>query len=451
MRGTWLLVLVLTSWSWGCGGSSKGTIDAATHGPDAPASIDASTAVDAPPSSPDAAAPLPVDVQVWNGTPVAGADVVWNDATGAVIAHDLTDATGHASRILPPGASVTAIISVGIGGPYVRKVETVLDVRPGDVLTLGDRGPSSSYLCTAHVIFPGTFPGAASYRAHAIGAIDQTLNASPLDLGINTNGVEPSGDFSVIAEALDGTGTVIATSSISVPAPAPMATVDVMLPAWRSDFTSLAVDVVHGAPSLGHQELISMLGTYGALEIYQRNGNLDASGATDQQFATFDVDVGIQYGVTVAIPNGWGAQIGSLQPSATSLAVDCDDWPGAVTGSMFDVPPGQLTPRATFTIPTDGMPATGIVFSVMYQDPMGYPLIWYLAAPATVALPVQFPQLPDVLAADRTPTANFSLEKVWLMRSPTLFPDQASFRRWFGVFSDGLRPPTPYSVFLSYQ
>lgn len=102
--------------------------DGVRHTPDAP------RADGAPDSSVDAAV-LPVTLTAtYNGQPVAGVHVYFQNADSSVVLATTTDASGAASAVMQPGGYVTAINPYGAQGQ--DDLETFAGVKPGDHLLL---------------------------------------------------------------------------------------------------------------------------------------------------------------------------------------------------------------------------------------------------------------------------------------------------------------------------
>ena len=81
------------------------------------------------------AAPNPVTLAaVYNGTPVAGVKVYFQNADSSLVLATTTDATGTASAVMQPGGYVTAVNPYALGG--TDQLDTFAGVKPGDHLVL---------------------------------------------------------------------------------------------------------------------------------------------------------------------------------------------------------------------------------------------------------------------------------------------------------------------------
>lgn len=140
LRGATLALLAISPFAYlacsddsaGGGGSiSLSTVDASTNPvADAAPAIDAGTVthVDAGPTT------ASVLVVTANKLPEPGVQVVFHDASGAVLGTETTDATGIATHPMPAGGSVTAVF----GNATASNLVTILGAQPGDALTTLD-------------------------------------------------------------------------------------------------------------------------------------------------------------------------------------------------------------------------------------------------------------------------------------------------------------------------
>jgi hypothetical protein len=92
------------------------------------------------------------------GAPAVGANVVFLDPDGTLVKRVATDTSGKAQADVLPGGNVTSIVLVNT--QYV--LMTVLGVKPGDDLVLGNKSTDSSVAGTFTVTYPA-FNGATSY------------------------------------------------------------------------------------------------------------------------------------------------------------------------------------------------------------------------------------------------------------------------------------------------
>src|SRR5437660_3396965 len=108
-----------------CGKAPLEAVDAASE------SSDAASAGDA--ASPDAVAPGPVSITVYDfGHAIApGMVVVFLDANDQIVANTTTDANGVATAVMAPGGSVTAQQPNRGGTAFEMTLFTYLDVKPG--------------------------------------------------------------------------------------------------------------------------------------------------------------------------------------------------------------------------------------------------------------------------------------------------------------------------------
>jgi hypothetical protein len=438
-----------------CGGSgTKAHVDAAAT-PDAPA-IDAPSpvidapSIDAPPPTIDATPPAPVTITVFDeGAPIPGADVVWNDATGAVIAHDTTDMAGQVSRVVPGGSSVTAIFHL-VMTPFARTTVTTLDVQPGDQLVAGmPVKEDGSAIGMVHATLPGSYPGAAHYSV-SVGGITQNADISPLDMALVDTSLNAGGTFNAYALAVDAAFHPLAFSSLTaLTPPAFGGTVNATFGPWRTDFAHLIVTNTNGPMNAPWNTSIALRDDHAIFNWLSADGTLDMTGAGSGFITTIPADAptSYTYHAIAGLVNSSVNELGRIPASTMSLAIDFSHAPAMMTSGTSSVVPSG-TPIVSFTAGTPDTSA-GTVIQLNWQEGSNL-LMWLLAAPAGTAQPIRYPDLPDELAADRlAPSTVFTLTEMSSIASPVLFPDEASFRRNWGVIGEGLDFLGPYTVFMS--
>jgi hypothetical protein len=429
-----VLVAVISA----CGGSGG------TSHPDAHPAIDSSSAVDSPPAI-DGPVPTTADVTAYDdGTPVAGADVVFSDPSGAVASHVVTDATGVASATVAPGSMITVIVKQGTS----HTLYTFFAVQPGDHLVAGSPIATSNVVGSAHVILPGAVTGATDYWADL--GCDFGSGSVPFTADIDVYSSCGS-TFGVLATARDSQGTILAWSSLTGLPITP--STNALLPAWRTDVTPFSVAITHGTPLAGLAG--SLLMNHGAMGFLgpPMDGTLDASGArtispgvpNDGSLDSLTVDM------REVLPSMGGATIlrsrfQRLASVGAGVAEDLSNLPPALTGRTIDVAPAKTTPEAAWTSAGDLAAATdGLWIEMNWSDGMGGGWEWIGIAPSTAASPLQFPDLPDSLAEDRvTPGQTFgSLHEVELVKSD-LFAGAAAWRQdyWKIMF---VTPAMPFT------
>lgn len=149
----------------------------------------------APDATPDASVPGSVTITVYDNTqspqPVPGMPVLFQDASGAVVAAVTTDAQGQATAVMAAGGSVTAKRPQrnGVTGDLVYMF---LGVKPGDRLMAG--APTAATPTSFPVTFTvPAYAGAYSYRVATqcglggsapatLTTLNAQLSCSPVDV-----------------------------------------------------------------------------------------------------------------------------------------------------------------------------------------------------------------------------------------------------------------------------
>ncbi|MFI5296711.1 MAG: hypothetical protein ACHREM_01325 [Polyangiales bacterium] len=146
------------------------------------------------------AAPLPVTITVINPLGVEpGVTIAFQDATGAVLGMATTDSTGTASRVVPSGSQVTALL----GSPTSPSLITITAVEPGDVLYVFDSNFAGATASVAAL--PAPLPDAGvdaslSFAANA-GPCSTTFVTPPASLSLSSTCVNAGKfPFLVVAE-----------------------------------------------------------------------------------------------------------------------------------------------------------------------------------------------------------------------------------------------------------
>ncbi|HXQ94695.1 MAG TPA: hypothetical protein VN864_05970, partial [Thermoplasmata archaeon] len=154
--------------------------------PDSPADA-ADSPVDSPPDAVVEAGPAPVVVTVVGiGGLEASVPIVYGDSTGAVSATGTTDANGQASKVVPAGSMITAVMGTA-ANPWLY---TVMGVEPGDSLLVIDRTlPASASFPVQFDGLPTPLPvidsGSPNYVVYAGGCTNYGMSWS-LDLASNS-------------------------------------------------------------------------------------------------------------------------------------------------------------------------------------------------------------------------------------------------------------------------
>lgn len=214
-----------------------------------------------PDSSPDVdAGPLPVKVIVLrNGAPEANVNVVFQDATGAVLEAKTTAIDGSASRVVTAGAMVTVVL----GSVVSSQLVTVVGVKPGDVLTaIDDTGTIDAVAVDLPLATP---PQGTVYYAAQTGRCGSFLNqAGPLRYSVAPE-CKRAGKFPVLVFAQDINQASIGYSfkkGNTVTAPDGGTTPITGLPAWATagSVQLTATNAGTAAVDLGYAEIADGIG-----------------------------------------------------------------------------------------------------------------------------------------------------------------------------------------------
>jgi hypothetical protein len=392
----------------------------------------------APPPGPDGSIPdgsipdaLPADVDAGprgiavviadrEGKPVAGATVVFHDATGAVIDTATTDAAGRAYR---PGVGPQMVTAaVGTAATDDTNLHTWTGVEDGDVLRMvvearGAQRAAPSY----NVTFPGAFAGASSYtvdveECQAFSGdppTPQTLFLYP-GCARATN--------ALLGTARDQAGSAIAFSSLKgLVTPPDAGSAPAALPAWAAP--TPVVLGIENPPGVRAVRAVytQIVGTVP----YRQEGFFQGDGG-----APFGSAAGFPDAVqALAVNGGFGGStqaVGKRVAPTASIIIDFAQSLPAITGATND-----LTDRARPTIAwKSDQPLTS-------SDGGGVRIRWFRNNESTgnwtftvapTATSVKAPALPAALAAWLPQAQDGVEEPTVAFGESDLLPGYAQFR-----------------------
>jgi hypothetical protein len=363
----------------------------------------------------------PVSVRALTGAdqPAAGIDVVFGDASGAVLQHTQTDASGQASLTMDAGGMVT-LITRHPDNPNVPLLQTITDLRPGDTVeTYASIYTSNSVplLGKVQIDFPGRLPSGTfvimidlgcqsryvypTYGDRLQGYVADVYKYCPLpaDGTLDVFVTALNGDF--VPLAFSTSKGIILDPSRKTPAPFP--------DGWRTDFRKFGLEYANVPAGLGRFSAAVMpvhegtsRGIYGAPD---KDVVAGESGARTMRYP--DLAEGL---VSVA----------ELVPSARD-----HDGPYLIYERMFadlpdsarvdfatDVPPlvtnvaltdgTSVRPGATWKAPADLSNVDLGTYTIEWR--VGdYYASWSVTFPPDAQSPLRVPVLPAALAALRPP------------------------------------------------
>jgi hypothetical protein len=189
----------------------------------------------------------------YEGEPLAGQWVVFQDEGGNVLSSARSGTDGKASAEVGPRAMVTVA-----HGASLRRLYTVMDVKPGDEIVVGEKEDDESVAAvvgTARVRFPGPHPGAVVYTASlGVGATEGTDPNGAIPLPILKRYLVDGAKLKALGEALDARGEPVAFAFAWAPwdeaKTKARAEVDVPLSPWSTAFRSFEIAVTNAPPGL---------------------------------------------------------------------------------------------------------------------------------------------------------------------------------------------------------
>jgi hypothetical protein len=373
----------------------------------------------------------PATVHIVDDVPVVGRDVVFQTSDGSVVTHAQTGADGVASAEVSPGGMVTVVRADG----SAARALTVMGVQPGDHLEMGWRYTRSVLLGEASVTGPGAFAGAAVYVVQVPCAAVYTASLSaPIVMDITSTCLDADGRLQLLGVAHDASLVPVAFSYVrDIDFGAHAAAVT--LPAWRTDWQDVAVELrnppeaasdvsaslrLRRSTSVLQGDSVSRSWTTGALSFPLRlpRGFADA----------------VNYEVEVASVPG--------RPNERSRQGLSGTWPATAipptlpVDATVDLLPRLHTPVLDATDPvrpTVTWSATGDIAgttALRVEITWAASRTWAIVAPPGVPLPLTVPALPDALAAFRPPAAAPTRVEVFAIDAPSI-GGYAGYRQGF--------------------
>lgn len=336
------------------------------------------------PTGPGVVAPTEVTVRLYEGTPLASADVLFLEASGALSGRTETNASGEARGPLGDGGTVT-IASQNASG---NRLDIIAGAEPGQTFGIG--WIDGATVASVRVVPPGPFEGAWAYQFEN-GCYTASGLTLPADVSLSIVAPEcPAGEVSVLALVLGFDGLPIAYSyATDVPVPAG-SEVEVAMPAWKTDFIPMRVGTAGTAPAgMPYLELRAWLARGGA-----RFAGVATWSATEVELLVppgFADHMGYEittYGSTTA------SRLLRQTPMAQAATVTVD-----LSAEMLSAPHGTIAADGRVALPEDAPSLAAVAVELSWPAVSSVPsLVASLVSPAAPGSVVSLPTLPADLA-----------------------------------------------------
>jgi hypothetical protein len=332
--------------------------------------------------------------------PIAGADVVFHDATGAPTAHVRTDGAGRASADVEPGALITVLLLDDMAG--LRSRATFVGVMPGDELTYRSLVQSGNLIGTATVTIPA-FPGADWYVLSAGCAEMPGINVNlPVDLPIFQTCLSPDGTLDFLATA-SYLGQPIGYSWVrDCEWAAPMS---VTMPPWVNPAmltvtaTSAPAGTVEAFIGLDYgMRQRSFAGSYSYAPLGPGEETAFSMFYAPQFGDLIETTVGVGFGPAPGHYNGHSYIVErAVSPPALRSVNLGADLLARVSPPVYDLSdPGR--PTLSWAAPASIAETDGGAVSLYFSE-AGVPQVWSFLIPPDTPGTVQAPALPEELAS----------------------------------------------------
>lgn len=329
------------------------------------------------------------------GLPAAGEDVVFHDADGNVLEHLVTgsDGSGSVSRVIDRGDMVTAAHVDEYGD---RELVTLANLAPLEDLRFEFFSWDEPVVTTAE-ISAELFPGATDYVAHYPCGLSLSTDPS-FSPDLEADCLDAGGRFDVGVTAEDDVGVPVAwTVRTNVPV-VEAGTTTVAMPPWRSDFDAQDFEISSEPPT-------STPGTLIAATLVQRHVEV-ASTSTAFSELPFSTSLPMlppgpdQTRLVMLLTDGsWLIDIDSANGPFVADANDFLESPVMAADGF-----GTTRPTASWAgVPTASLDAT--LVRLFWEPPSGDWNTWSVFRKPTGTGSLEFPALPDALAAFRPDSA----------------------------------------------
>jgi hypothetical protein len=390
-----------------------------------------------------------------NGTPAAGATVVFSDPSGALLQMATTDSNGSASFAVPAMGMVTvADMSTG----SLSTIQTIAGVQPNDQLLFGGRRPPSTLTGNIKVSYPNVFPGAQYVDVDLGCQVAQDHQPTQaLTIPVTSSCLDHNSLLTVVSTARKSDGTALAyalDTDITIPAGG---TATLAVSMWKTDFvdyTMIASDVPTG-------------GTLFVASIGLSRSGSPAFGSASQTKA---IMAGTLLQDVVPMPPAfgdkmnWSARVffGGFTGPASEVALYNTAPTATITVDLGTTLLGQIT-RATLDASMPQRPAltwdsaassgnlTGASLRVQWSvnGTMG---TWEALHPPAASGSFQFPEMPaDIAAKLPTSAANYVGNRVEIT-DVSGFPTYDEYRTQVGYAGTAMViPPDNTRLRSSYR
>ncbi|HEX3769869.1 MAG TPA: hypothetical protein VHV30_03345 [Polyangiaceae bacterium] len=421
------------------------------------------------------AGPQPLTLTVLSaGAPESGINVVFQDATGAVVTTSVTGPAGSVSQLVAAGSQVTVLL----GTPQNPNLVTIQDVAPGDALEVVDGPvPTESSGQNVSVSLPAPSWDASDVSEEVFAG--PCYNPLPYPLYLSSY-CTSAGQFPLLAIATEGAEIAYtyqlanAVPEGGLPDGSDAYPFGITRP-WSTSNAVATVDAIN-APSIDDDGTttstagdvqLSYFETAGGITFSDPQGPSGVTGDGGVESAQFVMHPGypnflqgqatINRGTSNGVVFSGGATRAAAQATSLAMSFDLSTLP-LITNSAIDASDGGTTsqPDVIWTSAGPLTAADGIFVSLQWfsngTDDAGnttYTNGTWTILSSSAATHVQAPALPTSLAS-WAPSADASfdsLPRVGAVKAPT-FGGYGGLRATFGSLSfiDGYQvtvPPLP--------
>jgi hypothetical protein len=356
-------------------------------------------------SKPNHAGPLGrAVVSVYDdGRPLADRWVVFQDSEGKVTSSTRSGADGKASGEVHAGSMVTVAF-----GTSVQHLVTILAVKPGDEIVIGERedeGGSGNTVAPAKVLLPGPLASAARYAVSlGVGTTEVADVTRPLPMPILRRFLVDEGKFRVLGLALDASGEALAFAfDWGTLGATDGGDAEVRLPAWSTDWREQRIILSNPPAGLtkAAAELAIVVGEHAQFERGRREATVQ--GETSLRFSV-PRPLGTDTLYRLELTYGTSGDKALHSRRAKSLPDDVRlDLRVAllprISAAVVETTRDRSRPVAHWTVAGDVGSADATIVQLAWPDTREH--VWTIVGPATQRPDLEVPELPEALRAWR--------------------------------------------------
>ena len=346
------------------------------------------------------------------GDPIPSATVLIHRATGVFERAEVTDGAGQLTATMPAGATVTVM---WVSADALVTLRSVVGVQDGDSLYLTHplnipaATATPTPAGTASFTLPGTFGGASGHRAGFLASCAQGFwdTVNPVSVPVYPQCRPSTVSVTPVGFAEDSMSAKLAFTVGAPAAPASFYGTTTVLPAWRTDWTDVDIDISGLTSGRQLTGTLTQIDASGGAML----GRAFGTGSTGVVFAATAEMLPLAFAeseLLISYADGAGAysthRVRSDSGSFSPVVLD-------VTGIFPLLSPPVIavegsSARIEWTAAITDADDLTVLVGWYPAGPTYFYAQWELTAPGDTQPPISLPELPAELAALRPSAAD---------------------------------------------